>query len=213
MSKSAYISFVLGVAIGSVATFFVVKKKFEAITNEEIAKFKEEYPSRYALGKNLCEGFEEGFTSDKKKEEKKVVEDATVATHDDLMKYARKIGEDNEYTTYATENVEPKTIKIPKTNPEEVPYAISSTEFGEYFDYEQIHLSFYADGILADDNNEIVYDADRTVGEDFEQYFDTCGDDTIYIRNEARKCDYEIYRDLRTFDMVIEDGSFRDDSE
>ena len=44
------------------------------------------------------------------------------------------------------------------------PYVISPEEFGEFEDYERISLSYYADQVLADEDDEKVDDVDNVVG-------------------------------------------------
>ena len=73
---------------------------------------------------------------------------------------------------------------------EETPYVIPPNEFGEFEDYGQISLSFYADGVLADENDEPV-DIEM-VGSKNLKYFGVYEDDSVYVRSDVRKCDYEI---------------------
>ena len=49
----------------------------------------------------------------------------------------------------------------------EKPYVISPEEFGDFDEYTKLSLTYYSDGVLADENDEIVDDIDETVGADF----------------------------------------------
>ena len=84
----------------------------------------------------------------------------------------------------------------------EKPYAISPDEFDEFDDYTTVSLTYYEDGVLTDDNNEIVDDIEGTVGKDFARYFGEYEEDAAHIRNDSRKCDYEILRDSRNYSDV-----------
>lgn len=81
----------------------------------------------------------------------------------------------------------------------DTPYVIPPHEFGESCGYERISLTYYADGILADDNNEVIND----IGIDFISHFGEYEEDSVFVRNDRRQCDYEILRDHRTYDDVL----------
>lgn len=68
--------------------------------------------------------------------------------------------------------------------------------------YERISLTYYADGVLADEDNEPVDDIEEIVGDGLE-HFGEYEEDSVFVRNDAKKCDYEILRDLRTFAEVV----------
>ena len=72
-------------------------------------------------------------------------------------------------------------------------------------EYEQISLTYYADGVLADENDEVIEDVEDAVGIDSLNHFGEYEDDSVFVRNDARKCDYEILLDQRTYSEVVED--------
>ena len=84
------------------------------------------------------------------------------------------------------------------------PYVIQPSDFGEFDDYEKISLTYTADGVLLDDMNEIVDDIEETVGEDSLEHFGEYEDDSVYVRNDAKKCDYEILLDQRNYQEIFE---------
>lgn len=81
------------------------------------------------------------------------------------------------------------------------PYVISPEEFGEMNDYEKISLTYYANGILADENDEVIDDIEETVGDALE-HFGEYEDDSVFVRNEENMCDYEILFDQRNFSEI-----------
>ena len=83
------------------------------------------------------------------------------------------------------------------------PYVISPEEFGEFEDYERISLSYYADQILADEDDEKVEDVDNVVGLESLIHFGEFEDDSVFVRNDRLKCDYEILLDQRTYSDII----------
>ena len=81
----------------------------------------------------------------------------------------------------------------------ERPYVIKPEEFGEFEEYETISLTYYADQVLADDNNEPVEDVEETVGFASLGHFGEYEDDSVFVRNDRLKCDYEILLDSRNY--------------
>lgn len=82
------------------------------------------------------------------------------------------------------------------------PYTISPAEFGEFEDYEVITLTYFADGVLTDEDCQPLDDAEEIVGDDYMDHFGEYEDDSVYIRNDERRCDYEILRVLDTYSAL-----------
>ena len=57
----------------------------------------------------------------------------------------------------------------------------------------------------ADENDEVIEDVEDAVGIDSLNHFGEYEDDSVFVRNDARKCDYEILLDQRTYSEVVED--------
>ncbi|MCD8119706.1 MAG: hypothetical protein LUE29_09575 [Lachnospiraceae bacterium] len=81
-------------------------------------------------------------------------------------------------------------------------YVISPEEFGEMADYDNRTLLYFQDGVLTDDNYEVVDDVDEIVGEEALKSFGEYEDDSVYVRNDRTKCDYEILLNLDTYRNV-----------
>lgn len=183
MKKGLYFAaFVIGVAIGSLATWHYVKKKYEKIAQEEIDSVKAVFANR----ERNCDGDMEETQTEKTKEKPALVEYAEI-----LQKYG--------YTNYSNGSKEERRGN--KAMEEKYPYVISPEEFGEFDEYEKISLTYYADGVLADDNDEIVEDVEDIVG-DALGHFGEYEDDSVFVRCDERSCDYEILLDLRNFSDV-----------
>lgn len=91
-------------------------------------------------------------------------------------------------------------------NPEDIftkPYVIPPDEFGEVEGYETISLTYYSNYILADENDEIVEDVENTVGSESLSHFGEYEDDSVFVRNDMRKCDYEILLDLSPYKGAV----------
>lgn len=182
-----FMMFVLGVAVGSVVTWRYVEKKYERIAQDEIDSVKEVFSKREA---EFTEDTEVQIKADNAKEKPNVIEYAG---------WLRKRG----YTNYS--DVADKKPEEVKKEPMSVdkPYVIAPEEFGELDDYETISLTYYADQILADDNDVIVDDIEDVVGFDSLNSFGEYEDDSVFVRNDRLKCDYEILLDQRKYSDVI----------
>lgn len=107
--------------------------------------------------------------------------------------------EKNQYVNYSNIG----RNKMEKETQVEKPYVISPDDFGELDGYEQISLTYYADGVLTDDNNEPIEDVEATVGTDSLQQFGEYEEDSVFVRNDRLKCDYEILSDYRKYSDVV----------
>ena len=174
------ILFIFGAAVGSAATWAYVKKKYERIAQEEIDSVKEVFS---------------------KKEKDDNSADACVKPTEDTKEYAEIIHE-NEYINYSKkENTAAEKAEI--RDKSYFVYVITPEEFGEFDEYDKISLTYYDDDILADENDEIIEDIDETVGSDSLTHFGEYEDDSVFVRNDERKCDYEILLDHRNYSDVI----------
>jgi len=179
-----FMIFVLGVAVGSVITRRYVEKKYEQIAQEEIDSVKEVFAKRMA---EIAKDAEARIKADNAKEKP------------DIIKYAARLREQG-YTNYSDmvdEKTEEESMSVDK------PYVITPEEFGELDDYETISLIYYADHVLADDNDEIVEDIENVVGFDSLNSFGEYEDDSVFVRNDRLKCDYEILLDQRRYSDVV----------
>lgn len=181
MSKfSGCIAFAAGTAVGAAGAWYYLKDKYARIADEEIAAVKEAYA----------------------KEREKLAEEATVVTavknmdKGDIAEYTKRL-QSAGYTDYSS--IAESARKEPK--PSDAPYVISPDEFGEFEDYTKVSLTYYEDGVLADECGEEVDDVEEIVGDGLE-HFGEYEEDSVFVRNDAKRCDYEILKDLRNFSDV-----------
>ena len=190
MSKATgFVIFVLGAAVGSVVTWQYTRKKYEQIAQEEIDSVKEIFSKRESAADVEITDPEPHTAKIGKPEEKP-----------DITEYAARLERDG-YTNYSNVGAEQK--KEEQETMEIKPYVISPEEFGEFEDYERISLSYYADQVLADEDDEKVDDVDNVVGLESLTHFGEFEDDSVFVRNDRLKCDYEILLDQRTYSDII----------
>lgn len=193
--------FVLGAAAGSLATWKLIEKKYKDIAQEEIDSVKDtfskmkknEYPDKL----EDYPDFEEFDDSDNVEEEPKPEQKIDRNNKPDIVEYAKILSETG-YTNYA-ERQDKKEKKGVEPVEDERPYVISPDEFGEKDGYENVTLTYYADGVLTDYFDNVISNVDEVVGFDSLDHFGEYEDDVVFVRNEKMETDYEILRDLRDF--------------
>lgn len=175
-------AFILGLGIGSFITYKYVKDIYENIAQEEIDSVKEAYAEKVkALNNDISI-----------EEKKKKANDAK--NKPDISEYVAKIKE-NGYTNYSNISQEEDEVKRP--------YIISPEEYGDDEEYETLSFTYYSDGVLTDENDEVITHPESLVGSDYESHFGEYEDDSVFVRNEDRKVDVEILMDYRTYQEVL----------
>lgn len=71
------------------------------------------------------------------------------------------------------------------------PYVITEDEFGEFGNDEET-LIFYADGVLATEDDDPIDDVEELVGNCLNKFGEY--DERLYVRNQERETDYIILR-------------------
>lgn len=174
------LAFVAGAAVGSVVTWKVTKTKYETILQEEIDSVKAE--------------FSKGVT--------KIVEKTTVDTAKIFEKQENpekteydKLINNLDYTSHSNDD-KPLSVKNNQV------YVIPPESAGEE-DYDIVSLTYYADEVLAYDDGKIVENVEDTVGSESLTSFGEYEDDSVYVRNNIMKTDFEILRDTRKYSVVM----------
>lgn len=195
------IAFTLGAAAGSIVTWLLVKKKYEKQTHDDVQEVREYYAEKYQDKKPVEDDILKKTADAVKEQLKDIKAPEQLHWFDDSTKidYAN-IVRDEGYTN------EEKGVGT-------APYVIAPEEYGEADDYEMISLTSYADGVLADDWDEPVEDIANTVGADYASHFGEYEDDSVFVRNERLKVDYEILADPRRFEDVAHAGPSLDHDE
>lgn len=165
---SKAIVFTAGAAIGSVVTWILVKDKYEKRATAEIDEIREFYFGKKEEEKTEKESEDDSEDDEEDTEEHKFEKPVLFESR---YFYERKEGD---------EMVEP--------------YVISPDEFDEV-GYKTESLYLYNDGMLAYVlSGEIVEDIDALVGEDSLNHFGEYEEDSVFVRNENLRTDFEILR-------------------
>lgn len=210
MSKaSTGFAFVAGLTIGAAGAWYYLKDKYAKLAEEEIASVKAAYAKREKptteekagqfpkkrtdQSQNCADRlFANIKNSEPTLEAVSLVNAAKNMDKGSITEYTQRLQEAG-YKDYS------RTIdEKPSGTPGEVPYIISPDEFGELEDYTKVSLTYFADGVLADECGEIVDDVEEIIGDGLD-HFGEYEDDSVFVRSDAKRCDYEILKDLRDF--------------
>lgn len=188
---SKFVTFVVGAAVGSVVTWWFTKEHYARIADQEIEEIREYYGERYHDDANVDEEDDEYIVREEDLPQKPAAEDIR-----QLAKITQKLG----YTDYSN-GVSPATAEG-KNEPEPGRFeVISPEEYDTLEGFDTAELTYYADGVMTDEDDEIV-DADEIVGMDPAEHFGEYEDDSVHIRDHRLKTDYEVLRDPRAYSDV-----------
>lgn len=175
--------FAVVAAVGSAVTWKLVKDKYEKLAQEEIDSVKEVFSKR----KSETESQDE--TEEPETGKDVMSKDSTIVEYADLL---RKQGYNNNLN---------KKGKEKESDEMKEPYVITPDEFVDGEEYEKITLIYYADNVLADEDDDLVNNVEDIIG-DALSHFGEYEEDAVYVRNEQLRAEYEILKDLRTYAEV-----------
>ena len=166
-------AFVIGAAIGSAATWKIVKTKYEQFAQEQIDSVKEVFARRIEKEKETDDEIEEtddyddiidemeyGNSVDNEKKGATVWDEIYVIAPD-------QVGDYDEYELVSLTYYADGVLTDSKNNP------ILEKDIGDY------------------------------VVPDFADHFGEYEDDSVFVRNEVMEIEYEILRDLRNYSDIV----------
>lgn len=184
--------FAVGCLTGGLAVRTYFKKKYEKISEEEIASMRDYIQKKE---KELKEKKESSYNNYKTLESDSVAKSV-------YFNYQKPADEDEivDYEEYRNERMEEMAEKEhPEDDIPESPYRISADDFinNEVFDKET--LTFYEeDAALTDEQDQIV-EISNTIGQDAYTYFLDADVDEMFVRNPKLSIDFEIVRSLGSY--------------
>ena len=202
--------FVLGAAVGSLITWKLLEKKYKDLADEEIESVVERFKNREKEERHILNDFEHVVAYNDAPNE-----DLTKPNKEEKKDY-HKMVQDLEYD-YSDDYSDDPDITITKMDdgsiwmgptPDHIePYIINPDEFGDNDEYSTKTWMYYADFTVTDEEGEIVSDAQNHIGDALTDLIQS-GDNSIYVRNDNNKCDYEIIKsDMRYSDAYYEEDN------
>lgn len=209
-NKLLYLAaFSIGATVGSVVTWYAVKKKEEQRADDEINSMKEYHAKQIKHYKEDLAAAQEYI--DNEIDHVPAQEASIFGPEKEVEEIEEEIakGERTDYTKF--HNIRPVTEEPKVIDPEE-PYLLDSAdEYGDDEDFDTEVLYFTADEILTDMDGHIIEDVASMVGVEAlgmfgDEALECFGDeDSVYVRNERLGCDYEILRSPDTYDVLFSD--------
>lgn len=180
--------FTAGIAVGATAAWKLLRDRYALLAQEEIDSVKE------ALSRKE----QEELPMDEEEAKQKAM---AAKEKPDITEYVSKV-KDMGYVDYSDISKNKDNNTEEDSQVVDKPYVISPDDFDEYDDYDTIELTYYSDQVLADENNEIVDDVEDIVGFESLNHFGEYEDDSVFVRNDRLKCDYQILLDSRKYSDV-----------
>ena len=174
----AVLSALVGGGLGVLGSKVYFEKKYRRLADEEVASVKEVFARRTV---------------------KKPIKEQPASETEKLQR------------DYAPETDEPASVSpMPRKAERKRPYIISPEAFGMREGYETVSLTCFADGTLADDDYHRMSarEVNDTVGVDAVNHFGEYEPDSVFVRNERRQTDYEILRDEREYEELLEEKPY-----
>ena len=167
--------------IGFACGYYFTKNKFQTLADKEIESVKKVY--------------EKHFLNNNEKKEELII--------DNKKPLVKQEGIYNkEYRR--TEDVNKKDILKGKNIIAPVPYVIEDYQYGEDDDYEQQSLTYYSDGVLVDDEEQIIKNVVDVIGlEGMNELKKLDAENSmLYIRDERYKKEYDICYSENTYSEI-----------
>ena len=180
----AGISFLAGAAASGITAWFVAKKRYERIHQEEMNAVWNDIQKNKTEHKESPEKILEEFDNTRVE----IKPETLGLEKPNLADYANRIRS----TGYGTEEVPKTDNKI---------YEIEYSDLDEDL-YTRVDLMLYADGIVADDMDVPLRDVELALGSKYLEIME--GKDEAYIRNENRHIDYDVCRSLLSYGEMLD---------
>lgn len=173
--------FLIGVVVGAGAATLICKKYYDSKLEEEIDSVKEAFK-----------------TYDNKEEPEEEFKEPVQEVTPSLKTDSPEIKDLKDYANILRKS----GYKGPEKKSSI--YTIAPDEFGEDEEnYETVSLTYYADGVLCDENDEVMEEPEQYIGDALNK-FGEWEPDAAYVRNEYLHIEYEILKDERPFSEVSE---------
>ena len=191
--------FAAGLAVGAVAGAVIVKNKVLADAKAEIEEVREYYRESRGQKEEHVEEVKEKVEEtidriqDLIEEHVEEVEKKEYELKDIQIKDESKT--EKEHTNYSQITKMYMSKDEYQTPMYDDPFVIDPSEFGENPEYDTETLTYFADGVLVDDVDDVIEEPDIVVGLENLKVFEEFGATTVYVRNDIYKTDYEIIRD------------------
>lgn len=176
--------FSVGVSIGVLSTRQYFNQKYNQIAQEEIDSVKEVFSKR-----------------DKKEDISDEIDETKPIVSEKYKEQLSNLGYSNDGDYSASID----DLDLSTEEPINKPYVIRPDEFGEKDEYDIVSLTCWSDLVLTDDCDVAVDNIEDTVGDGTLKRFGEFEDDSVFVRDDRKRIDYEILWDTRTYEDYFND--------
>ena len=184
--------FSAGISIGGLISYVITKDKYETIMNKEIEEIRKYYKDKY---ENIKEDDEEKIKEkgDYREIVREYVSNHVIEEEDCTCDDE----EDNHYTIMESRDLT-NGVDFDESK------KIESWEFGEQPLYETETIILYSDGVATNDLGDVIDNLEEIMGVDQYREFKESSDESIFIRNDLLRMDYEIVKDDWRYEDLID---------
>lgn len=185
--------FLGGLITGAVMTYFAMKNKCEEYIQNEIKEVKDELHNRHNDDEN------DVIDVDKTEEVNDTEEVKDTENVENHQEYNELINE------YAPEN-EVEISEIKREDDSRFAHIVTPEDFGSIEGYDYDSLYWHPNNVVTNNTDTEIIDSDELynlVGmswSEIKSHFGEYEDDTVFVRNNDLKCDYEILRTIEDFE-------------
>lgn len=207
MSWKTYMGAALGLLAGGAAGFFggyyFSKNKYRELAEKEISAVKKVY----------LKHFKQGTPDAPVKGSKKDLATAKTSIAQTATETPQPVEYNKQYHSVRTMNIKEDAAGRNLVGSFRI---LTPTEFNES-EYDAQTLIYYRDKVLTDDDGNVIHNVNEVIGPEALSTFGRYMDDTVYVRDETKRIDYEIVWDTRTYKStrelsnVVETGADSED--
>lgn len=177
-------AFLGGVAIGFYASYKYNHDKFEAEKNSYVQSVINSFDTR-------LEAIKSKYVKDDKEDKDSYGSKNSDTLKKDLSTLTDKI-EEAEYVDYTDYSNEDTPFEI-MPEPADEPYVVSPNDYASATDFDNQTLYYFSDDDIVTDTDETIIDNYvDLIGPDALNHFGEYEEDSVIVRNEKLRCDYEI---------------------
>lgn len=188
MKLDRLIWFGIGAVLGGAVTYVAVRDKFTTMMDEEIEEVRKYYKSKMESLVEPKQGVAEEVKVEVEieREYKEIITDYSPTNYvDDEC----DIDEEEGYVTIIESRDLTNGVEFNEVS------KIEHYQVGDQPLYDTETLIFYADGVVTNEEDEVIKNVEELVGQEALTWLKESEDQSIFVRNDPMRTDYELIKD------------------
>lgn len=182
------LALIAGIGIGVAISWTYNKNKYEDMVQEEVESLR-------------------NMNDEKSKKESMKVEEekakhVDISTQKEKEEFDKQLDDVKKIIDYNNYSQNPDDEEDKEIGGNKLMTIIKPDEFADKIGYDTDSFYIFADNIITDENNEVIINVKETLGftvEEIRNQFGVYENDAVYIRNPKLNMDYEVLRELETY--------------